>query len=146
LLPSGGFLERGVPTLAQHKSNESWNRYHPEDVWNAMCLHSHYTGVMNPGIVTIWRSLERGWPTLALHGINGESAGNYPLINEECTRGRGFWLKLTAHRRGIHPPGRGFHWELLTHLLGFRPVRSKFAENPSTGNNSRISSFKSYTY
>jgi hypothetical protein len=23
-----------MPTLAQHKSNESWNRYHPEDAWN----------------------------------------------------------------------------------------------------------------
>jgi hypothetical protein len=32
LLPSRGLLERSVPTLAQHKSNESWNRYHPGDV------------------------------------------------------------------------------------------------------------------
>jgi hypothetical protein len=44
LLPSGGLLECSVPTLAQHKSNESWNRYHPVDIWNAMCQHSHYMG------------------------------------------------------------------------------------------------------
>jgi hypothetical protein len=95
-------LERGVPTLAQHKSTDSWNRYHSEDVWNAMCQHSHYTWVRNPGI------------------------GNYQLIDEESTR------------------GKGFHRELPAYLLGFRPVRSKFAENPSNGNNSRISSSKSY--
>jgi hypothetical protein len=65
-------------------------------------------------------------PTLALHGINRESAGNYQLIDEESTR------------------GKGFHRELPAYLLGFRPVRSKFLENPSNGNNSRISRFKSY--
>jgi hypothetical protein len=27
-----------------HGSNESWNRYHPEEVWNVMCQHSHYMG------------------------------------------------------------------------------------------------------
>jgi hypothetical protein len=32
LLPSGGLLECGAPTLVQHKSKQSWNRYHPEDV------------------------------------------------------------------------------------------------------------------
>jgi hypothetical protein len=55
VLPSGGILECGAPTLAQHKSTESWNRYHSEEVWNAMRQHSHYMGVMNPGIVTIRR-------------------------------------------------------------------------------------------
>jgi hypothetical protein len=48
--------------------------------------------------------LECGVPTLALHGINRESAGNYQLIDEESTR------------------GRGFHRELPVHLLGFRPI------------------------
>jgi hypothetical protein len=42
-------------------------------------------------------------PTLALHGINGESAGNYHLINEESTGGRGFCRELPPHRQGIHP-------------------------------------------
>jgi hypothetical protein len=65
-------------------------------------------------------------PTLTLHGINRESAGNYQLIDEESTR------------------GRGFHRELPVPLLGFRPVRSKFVGNPLNGNNSRISKFKSY--
>jgi hypothetical protein len=90
-----------------------------------MCQHSHYTGVKDPGIVTIRRKFGRDVPTLALRGINGESAGNYHLINEESTRGRGFHQKMPAY------------------LLGFRPVRSKLAGNPSNGNNSRISSFKS---
>jgi hypothetical protein len=70
--------------------------------------------------------LECDVPTLALHGINRESAGNYQFIDEESTR------------------GRGFHRELPVHLLGFRPERSKFVENPLNGNNSRISRFKSY--
>jgi hypothetical protein len=69
--------------------------------------------------------LECDVPTLALHGINRESAGNYQLIDEESTR------------------GRRFHRELPVHLLGFRPVRSKFVKNPLNGNNSRISRFKS---
>jgi hypothetical protein len=70
--------------------------------------------------------LECDAPTLALHGINRESAGNYRLIDEESTR------------------RRGFHRELPAYLLGFRPVRSKFVENPSNSNNSRIRRFKSY--
>jgi hypothetical protein len=65
-------------------------------------------------------------PTLTIHGINGESAGNYQLIDKESTS------------------GKGFHQELPAYLLGFRLVRSKLAENPSNGNNSRISSSKSY--
>jgi hypothetical protein len=65
-------------------------------------------------------------PTLALHGLNSESAGNYQIIDEESTR------------------GRGFHRELTFHLLGFRPIRSKFVENPLNDNISRISRFKSY--
>jgi hypothetical protein len=47
--------------------------------------------------------LESDVLTLALHGINGESARNYHLINEESTGGRGFRRELPAHRRGIHP-------------------------------------------
>jgi hypothetical protein len=65
-------------------------------------------------------------PTLARHGINRESAGNYQLIDKESIR------------------GRGFPRESPVHLLGFRSVRSKFVENPLNGNNSRISRFKSY--
>jgi hypothetical protein len=70
--------------------------------------------------------LECDVPTLALHWISREYAGNYQLIDEESTR------------------GRGFHRELPVYLLKFRPVRSKFVENPSNGNNFRISRFKSY--
>jgi hypothetical protein len=42
----------------------------------------------------------------------GDSAGNYQLIDEESTQ------------------GTGFHRELPAYLLGFRPVRSKFAGKP----------------
>jgi hypothetical protein len=61
-------------------------------------------------------SLDRHVPILTLHGINGESAGNYHLMNEEYTRGRGFLRELPAY------------------ICGSRPVRSKFAESPSNGN------------
>jgi hypothetical protein len=47
--------------------------------------------------------LECDVPTLALHGINGESAGNYHLMNEEYFEGRGFRWELPAQRKGIHP-------------------------------------------
>jgi hypothetical protein len=67
--------------------------------------------------------LECDVPTLALHGINRESARNYQLIDEESTQGRGFYR------------------ELPTYFLGFRPVRSKFVGNPSNSNNTRISRF-----
>jgi hypothetical protein len=103
LLPSGGLLERGVLTLAQHNSNESWNRYHPEDVWNVMCQHSHYTGVMNPGIVTIRRK-----------------------FGTRCSNTRTTWDKwgtcreLPAHRRGIHWR-KGFCRELPAHTRGIHP-------------------------
>jgi hypothetical protein len=63
---------------------------------------------------------------LRIHCKNGFSAGKYQLRDQKSTR------------------GRGFHRELLAYLLGFRPVRSKLAKNPSNGNNSRISRFKSY--
>jgi hypothetical protein len=53
-------------------------------------------------------------------------AGNYQLIDDESTR------------------VSGFHRELPVLLRWFRPVRSKCAENPSNGNNSRIISSKSY--
>jgi hypothetical protein len=70
--------------------------------------------------------LESDAPTLALHRINRESAGNYQLIDEESTR------------------GREFHRQIPVHIHGFGPVRSKFVENPLNGNNSRIRRFKSY--
>jgi hypothetical protein len=41
-------------------------------------------------------------PTLELHGINGDSAGNYHLIDEESTGGMGFCRELSAHRQGIN--------------------------------------------
>jgi hypothetical protein len=81
-----------------------------------MCQHSHYTGVRNPGFVTIRRNPPE----------KGDSVGNYQLIDEESTR------------------GRGFHRELRAHLCRFRAVRSKFAENLSNSNNFRISSSKSF--
>jgi hypothetical protein len=126
LLSSGGLLECGAPTLVQQKSNESWSSYHPEDVWNPMCQHLHYTKVMNPGIVTIRRKFGMRSANTRTTGINRESAGNHQLIDKESTR------------------RRGFHRELPANLLGFRPVRSKLVENLSKGNNSRISRFKSY--
>jgi hypothetical protein len=58
--------------------------------------------------------LECDVPTLALHGISRESGGNYQLIDEESTR------------------GRGFQRELPVYLLGFRPVRSKFVKKLRT--------------
>jgi hypothetical protein len=84
------------------------------------------TGLRNPGIVRSGGRLERDVPTLALHKITGDSAGNYHLIDEESTQG---WE---------------FHRELPAYLRGFRPVRSKCRENPLNGNNARISSSKSY--
>jgi hypothetical protein len=71
-------------------------------------------------------SLERDEPTLTQLGIKGEYAGNYHLMDEESTGGREFRQELPAY------------------LHGFWLVRSKFTENPSNGNNSRISSSKSY--
>jgi hypothetical protein len=67
-----------------------------------------------------------GLPTLALHRINSDSAGNYQLKDKKS------------------PRGRGFHQELPAYLHGFRPIRSKLAENPLNSNNSRISNSKSY--
>jgi hypothetical protein len=103
-------------------SKESWNYYHLEDFCNAVCQHSHYTGIRNPGTITIRRTFrmlcantrtawkqgilellpsggnfERNVPTLALHGINGKSAGNYHAMNEESTQGRGFLQELPAY-------------------------------------------------
>jgi hypothetical protein len=51
--------------------------------------------------------LERDVPSLALHWINGESVGNYHLIDEESTGGRGFCRELPAHRQGMNPPEEG---------------------------------------
>jgi hypothetical protein len=52
-------------------------------------------------------------------------AGNYQLINKESSCGMEFFRELPAY------------------FCGFRPVRSKFVENPLNGNNSRISRSKS---
>jgi hypothetical protein len=54
--------------------------------------------------------LERDEPTLTLHGINGDSAGNYQLIDKESTQ------------------ERVFHRESPAYLLTFRQVRSKCTE------------------
>jgi hypothetical protein len=63
-------------------------------------------------------------PTLALHGINGDSAGTS-------------WMRNPPEERD----STGNH-QLF--LCRFRPVRSKCAENTSNSNNSRISSSKIY--
>jgi hypothetical protein len=67
-------------------------------------------------------------PTFALHGINGDSAGNYCLIDEESTQ------------------GREFHRELSAHLPRFRPVRSKCTENPSNGYTDNANLFYKFKY
>jgi hypothetical protein len=73
--------------------------------------------VILPGITISWtRNPPKEW----------ESARNYQLIDEESTRKSGFYRELPAY------------------LRKFRPGRSKCAENPSNGNNSRISSSKSF--
>jgi hypothetical protein len=68
-----------------------------------MCQHLHYTGIRNPGIVAIRRTFGGDVPTLTLHGINGVSAGNFHLMDEESTGGIGFCWELPAHRRQIDP-------------------------------------------
>jgi hypothetical protein len=83
-------------------------------------------------------------PTLALHGIHGESARNYHLIDEESTEGREIPPGITSSYTR-NPPEEGDstgNYQLIYSDSG--PVRSKFAENPSNGNNYRISSSKSY--
>jgi hypothetical protein len=57
----------------------------------------------DPDIVTIRRTLDCRVPTLALHGINSVSAGNYKLMDTESTGGMVFSARnLPAHGRGIH--------------------------------------------
>jgi hypothetical protein len=41
--------------------------------------------------------LERDVLTLALHGINGDSAGNYHLMDKDSPRGWEFHRELPAH-------------------------------------------------
>jgi hypothetical protein len=48
----------------------------------------------------------RGLPTLALHGINSESAGNYQLIDVESTVRMGFLLGITSSETR-NPPEEG---------------------------------------
>jgi hypothetical protein len=50
-----------------------------------MLMRERSFSVRNPGIVTSGGFFVRGLPTLALHGINSDSAGNYQLIDEEST-------------------------------------------------------------
>jgi hypothetical protein len=50
----GREFHQGIPP--RNSTKESWNHYHPEDVWNAMSQHSHYTGVINPVIITLLRT------------------------------------------------------------------------------------------
>jgi hypothetical protein len=81
-------------------------------------------------------------PTLPLHGINGDSARNYNLIDEKSTGGMEFRQELPAHRQGIHlrkgiPPG------ITSLFTRIQAGKTKCVENPSNGNNSRISSSKS---
>jgi hypothetical protein len=101
-------LESDVPTLALHRYKESWNRYHPEEVWNEMCQHLHSTGKRNPGIVTIRR-----------------------IFGTRCANTRTTWDKwgicweLPPHGSGIHrrkgiPPG----------------ITSSQTRNPPEGGNS----------
>jgi hypothetical protein len=126
LFPSRRLLECNVPTLAPHRSNCYFNCYPPENVWNAMCQHSHYSGEMNPGIVTIRKPF-------------GTRCANSRTTWDKW----GFCRKLPPHGRGIHRK-KGFRRELPAYSRGLGPVISKCAENPSNGNSSRISSFKSY--
>jgi hypothetical protein len=119
-------LECDVPTLGLHRSEESWNRYQPEDVWNAMCQHSHYTGIRNPGILTLRRIFGTLCAITRITWDKWSFCRELQTNGEESTR------------------GREFQRELPVHLPRFRPVRSKCTENPSNANNSRISSFKSY--
>jgi hypothetical protein len=47
--------------------------------------------------------LEHDVPTLLLHGINRDSAGNYYLKDKESSRGMRFQWELPANRQGIDP-------------------------------------------
>jgi hypothetical protein len=90
LLSSGGLLECGAPTLVQHKSKQSWNHDHPEDVWNAVRQHWHYIGVMNPGIITIRRKFGMRCANTRTTWDNpheeGDSTGNYQFIYSDSGR------------------------------------------------------------
>jgi hypothetical protein len=93
------FFKKIVSAVKILPNREFWICYNPENFWNAMNLeYSHYMGVRNPGMVTIRRTFGRDVPTLALHGINGNSAGNYHLMDEEFTGEIGFRRQLPAHR------------------------------------------------
>jgi hypothetical protein len=87
-------------------------------------------------------------PTLTLHVINGDSAGNFNLLDEESTggmviqsgiisdedstRGMGISWVLPAHRRGIHqrqgiPPGMTCSTPLIQ--AGKIKMRGKFSKH-----------------
>jgi hypothetical protein len=101
LLLSGGLLERDVPSLVLHRINgdSAENHRHMDekstrvkffgrellDHEREFCLNNVYSA----GNYT--RSGTRNPPE------EWHSAGNYQLIDEESTRGRGFHRELLAH-------------------------------------------------
>jgi hypothetical protein len=128
LLPSGGFFVSGLPRLALHGINsDSAGNYQLIDeestgrISSADCQHSPSTGFC--------RELR-----------------SYQLIEVESIVRMGFLPGITSSGTR-NPPEEGDsigNYQLI--LLGFRPVISKLAKNPSNGKNSRISSSISYTY
>jgi hypothetical protein len=135
-----------------------------------MLLRKRSFRIRNPGLVTGF--FVPGLPTLAFHGINSDSAGNYQLIDEEST-GRilsadcqhspsmGYIVILPGITSLLtrNPPEEScprtantrtpqdkqlFCRELPAHRSWFRPERSKCVKNPQSSNNFWISKFKSY--
>jgi hypothetical protein len=99
-------------------------------------------GVRNPGIVTIRGTFGMRCATLALHGINVESAGNYHLMDDKSNVGRGIRPELPAHRRGIHPR-KGISPGITVLFTRIKAGKIKMGRKSLKGNNSRISSSKS---
>jgi hypothetical protein len=90
---------------------ESWNCYHPEDFWDAMCQYRYYIRYL--------------WPTLALHGINGDSAGNYHLMGEESTNLQ--HGQLTIHQHHILPCNTTFRQHEISPTLANITIRQRLA-------------------
>jgi hypothetical protein len=91
-----------------------------------MCQHLHYTGLMNPGIITIRRKF-------------GTRCANTRTTWDEW----GICRELLPHRRGIHrrkgtPPG------ITSFLTQIHAGKIKLTENLVNGNKSWISSSESY--
>jgi hypothetical protein len=68
-------------------------------------------------------------PTLALHGINGDSVQNYHLMDEEFTRGMGFRRELPARRTGIHMR-KGISPEITSSLMRIQAGKIKMRVKP----------------